>query len=106
MPEPRKDGWRPSPIALQRRAFRRRRANRSLAVAAASTVLLVSVLAVLLVNAPGWPRLRSTFFDIPYGLQLLPEIAQGLWLNLRLMVGCEIVILVVALGVALIRSLR
>ena len=101
-----RNGWQPSSIALQRSAFRRRRSQRSLAAAVVSTIVVVGVLAVLLVNAPGWPRLRSTFFDIAYGWQVLPEIAQGLWLNLRLMVVCEIVILLVALGVALIRSLR
>ncbi len=101
-PEP----WRPSAVALQRRAFRRRRAQRSLAVAAVSTVAVVVVAALLLVNAPGWPRLQSTFFDLSYGWQVLPEIARGLWLNLRLMVVCEAVILVLALGIALLRSLR
>jgi polar amino acid transport system permease protein len=100
------DGWQPSSIALQRTAFRRRRARRSVAVATVSTVVLGGILTLLLINAPGWPRLRDTFFDVPYGWQVLPEIAQGLWLNLRLMVVCEIAILILALGVALIRTLR
>ena len=100
------DGWQPSPTALQRRAFRRRRGRRAVAAAVVSTIVVVGVLALLLVNAPGWPRLRSTFFDIGYGWQVLPEIAAGLWLNLRLMVVCEVVILILALGIALIRSLR
>jgi len=106
MTEQGRDSWQPSPIAVQRTAFRRRRARRSAALAIISTVVVIAVLAVLLVNAPGWPRLRSTFFDVGYGWQVLPEIAAGLWLNLRLMVVCEILILVLALGVALIRSLR
>jgi len=100
------DGWRPSPIALQRKAFRRRRGRRAVALAVVSTIVVVGLLALLLVNAPGWPRLRSTFFDIGYGWQVLPEIAAGLWLNLRLMVVCEVVILILALSIALIRSLR
>jgi polar amino acid transport system permease protein len=100
------DGWQPSPIALQRSAFRRRRAARSVALATISSVVAGVVFVLLLTNAPGWPRLRDTFFDVGYGWQVLPEIAQGLWLNLRLMVVCEIAILILALGVALIRSLR
>ena len=100
------DGWQPSPIALQRSAFRRRRAARSVALATISSVVAGLVFVLLLTNAPGWPRLRDTFFDVGYGWQVLPEIAQGLWLNLRLMVVCEIAILILALGVALIRSLR
>ena len=106
MTEPAKDAWQPSAIALQRKAFRRRRAQRSVLLAVVSTVVVIAVLALLLVNAPGWPRLRSTFFDVGYGWEVLPEIAAGLWLNLRLMVVCEILILVLALGIALIRSLR
>jgi polar amino acid transport system permease protein len=100
------DGWQPSPIALQRSAFRRRRAARSVALATISSVVAGVVFVLLLTNAPGWPRLRDTFFDVGYGWQVLPEIAQGLWLNLRLMVVCEIAILILAMGVALIRSLR
>ena len=90
MAEQSRDSWQPSPIAVQRKAFRRRRARRSAALAIISTVVVLAGLAVLLVNAPGWPRLRSTFFDVGYGWQVLPEIAAGLWLNLRLMVVCEI----------------
>ncbi len=74
--------------------------------ATVSTAVLGAIFVLLLTNAPGWPRLRDTFFDVPYGWQVLPEIAQGLWLNLRLMVVCEIAILILALGVALIRTLR
>ena len=106
MTEHGKDDWQPSAIALQRKAFRRRRGQRSVLLAIVSTVVVIAVLALLLVNAPGWPRLRSTFFDVGYGWEVLPEIAAGLWLNLRLMVVCEILILVLALGIALIRSLR
>ena len=106
MAGPNPDGWQPSPIALQRSAFRRRRAARSVALATISSVVAGVVFVLLLTNAPGWPRLRDTFFDVGYGWQVLPEIAQGLWLNLRLMVVCEIAILILALGVALIRSLR
>ncbi|MGS0685917.1 amino acid ABC transporter permease [Nakamurella sp. GG22] len=104
--ERQQDDWQPSPLALQRMAFRRRRTIRSAVAAGVSTVVVVVAGGLLLVNAPGWPRLRSTFFDVAYGWEVLPEIAAGLWLNLRLMVICEIVILVLALGIALIRSLR
>src|SRR3954469_24485120 len=104
--ERQQDDWQPSPLALQRMAFRRRRTIRSAVAAGVSTVVVVLGAGLLLVNAPGWPRLRSTFFDVAYGWEVLPEIAAGLWLNLRLMVVCEIIILILALAIALIRSLR
>ena len=75
-------------------------------IATTSTVVLVALIVIGLVNAPGWPRMQQTFFDASYGWQVLPQIAQGLWLNVRLMVVCEIGILILAMIVALVRSLR
>ena len=50
--------------------------------------------------------MQRTFFDASYGWQMLPEIAQGRWLNVPLMVVCEIRSLILAMIVALVRSLR
>lgn len=100
------DHWTPSPIQQERLAYRHRRAVRSALIAATSTVVLVALIVIGLVNAPGWPRVQQTFFDASYGWQVLPQIAQGLWLNVRLMVVCEIGILILAMIVALVRSLR
>ena len=60
----------------------------------------------MVVNSSGWPRVRSTFFDLGYGWQVLPDILGGLWLNVRLMVACGACILVLAMVVALARTLR
>lgn len=100
------DEWSPSPIQLERLAYRRARTRRSVLAATVSTIVLIAVGALVIVNTPGWPELRDSFFDIPYGWQVLPQIAEGLWLNVRLMVVCEAVILVVALAIALARTLR
>ena len=45
---------------------------------------------------PGLAGVQQTFFDVSYGWQVLPEIAKGLWLNIRIMVVCEICILILA----------
>lgn len=100
------DGWTPSAVQLGRLAYRRRRTRRSVVIATVSTVVLVGIVVGVVVNSPGWPRFRDTFFDVSYGWEVLPEIAEGLWLNVRLMVVCEIGILIVALATALTRSLR
>lgn len=100
------DDWVPSSIQLERLAYRRTRARRSTLAAALSTAALIAIGALVVVNTPGWPRFRDSFFDISYGWQVLPQIAEGLWLNVRLMVVCEVIILVVALGIALARTLR
>ena len=100
------DGWVPSPAHLERMAFRARRTRRSVVVAAASTVLVLGVAVLAVVNTKGWTQFRDSFFDLSYGWQVLPDIAKGLWLNVRIMVACEIVILILALLLALARSLR
>ena len=98
--------WIPSPRQLERDAFRRSRARRSTWVALVSTVV-VAALAVLGVRAtPGWPRVRQSFFDWSVARTALPKVAEGLWLNLRVMVVCAVLIVVVALLLALARTLR
>jgi polar amino acid transport system permease protein len=100
------DGWTPSGVELERRAYRRSRSRRSALIALVSTAVVVGVLVSVVVNSSGWPRVRSTFFDLAYGWQVLPDILGGLWLNVRLMLACGACILVLAMVVALARTLR
>ncbi|GGM01031.1 amino acid ABC transporter permease [Nakamurella endophytica] len=100
------DAWVPSPVQQERLAYRRRRSRRSALIAAVSTVVVLGAVAVAVVHTRGWPQFRHAFFDLSYGVQVLPDIAKGLWLNVRIMVVCEVVILVLALLLALARSLR
>jgi polar amino acid transport system permease protein len=102
----RRDDWTPSPIQTERDAFRRRRTVRSALIAVASTVVVLGVVVLVLVNTPGWQKFREAFFDVSYGWQVLPGIAKGLWLNIRIMVVCEIFILIFAMLIALARTLR
>lgn len=98
--------WTPSPAALDRLAYRRAMARRSAVVAAVSTTVVVAVAVGALVSSPGWPRVRQSFFDPQVALASLPAVAQGLWLNLRVMAVCAVAILVVALALAIARTLR
>jgi polar amino acid transport system permease protein len=102
----RPDDWTPSPIQLRRIAYRRQRTRRSALIALASTAVVLVVVVLVMVNTPGWTAFREAFFDLSYGWQVLPDIARGLWLNVRLMVVCEIFILIVAMLIALARTLR
>ena len=100
------DGWTPSALQRQRLAYRRSRTRRSALIATVSTGVLAAVLITLVVNTAGWPRFRASFLDLGYGREVFGDIAKGLWLNVRLMIVCEIVILVLATLLALARSLR
>ncbi len=105
-PIPAIDGWTPSAVARQRLAYRRARSRRSTLIAASSTVVLVAVVAVAIVHTQGWPRFRDSFLSLHYGREFFGGIVRGLWLNVRLMVVCEVVILVLATILALARALR
>jgi polar amino acid transport system permease protein len=100
------DGWQPSATQQERIAYRRSRTVRSIVVAAVSSVLAVVLIAVAVTRTPGWPRVKSTFFDVHYGWQVLPDIAKGLWLNIQVMVVAEIAILILGLVLASVRTLR
>lgn len=93
-------------LAEQRRAYHRSRARRSTLVALASTLVFAVVIAVTLSSSPGWPRVQESFFDLRIGWDSLPAILDGLWLNVRVLVVCEILILVFGLLLATLRTLR
>ncbi len=99
-------GWTPSATQRERLAYRRRQARRSALVGALSTVTVVGIAVVALTSSPGWPRVRQSFFDPEVAVAALPRVVEGLWLNLRVMAVAAVVILVVALTLAIARTLR
>jgi polar amino acid transport system permease protein len=95
-----------APAPVDRQAYRRRRARNSTLVALASTVVFATVLLFAVATAPGWPRVRESFFNLSIGWNSLPAVASGLWLNLRVLAVATVLVLIVGLGLALARSLR
>lgn len=93
-------------LAAERLAYRRSRARRSTLVALGSTVIFAAVAAVSVTASPGWPRVRDSFFNLDIGWRSLPAVLDGLWLNIRVLVVCQILILAVGLGLAAVRTLR
>ncbi|WP_226344079.1 amino acid ABC transporter permease [Agilicoccus flavus] len=99
------EAWRPSERQLEREAVRRARARRSRLVAAASTAIVATAAVVALTTSPGWPRVQETFFSAEHAARALPSILEGLWLNVRIMVGCGVTIAILGLTVAILRTL-
>ncbi|MGM1058748.1 amino acid ABC transporter permease [Saccharothrix sp. Mg75] len=93
-------------LQRERLAYRRSRSRRSTLVALLSTVVFAAAATATVATAPGWPRVRDSFFDPEVAWRSLPAILEGLWLNLRVLVVCGALILVLALGVAALRTLR
>ncbi|BDX33736.1 ABC transporter permease [Mycobacterium antarcticum] len=92
--------------ALDRVAYRQSRARRSILVALVSTVVFATVLLLAVTSSPGWPRVRDSFFNLRIGWDSLPALLEGLWLNVRVLVVCQVLILVFGLGLATVRTLR
>ena len=96
----------PSDIQQGRIAFRRRQAIRSVLLAALSTAIVGTLLGVLVTGAPGWDRVRQSFLDPRIAGEWLPEILEGLWLNVRMLVVCAAAALALGLLIAVLRTLR
>ncbi|MBB2943015.1 polar amino acid transport system permease protein [Actinoplanes lutulentus] len=96
----------PSTRQRERIAYRRRKAVRSVLLAALSTAVVGTLLAVGITGAPGWDRVKTSFFDPDAAVEYLPEILTGLWLNIRLLVVCAALALTLGLVVAVLRTLR
>jgi polar amino acid transport system permease protein len=92
--------------ALDRVAYRQSRARRSTLIALVSTVVFAAVLLVAVTSSPGWPRVRESFFNLRVGWESLPALLEGLWLNVRVLIVCQVLILIFGLGLAAIRTLR
>ncbi|MET7283139.1 amino acid ABC transporter permease [Kribbella sp. NPDC005582] len=98
--------WQPSALQQERTAFRRRQAQRSTLIAAGSSIALVVLVAFGIGSTPGWPRVRETFFNVDRAWEALPTVAQGLWLNIRVMLICAVLIVILGLTLAILRTLR
>lgn len=89
-----------------RRARVRRRARRDALLGMASLLAFVVVASVLVANTPGWPAVQETFFSGEAFTGAFPELLDAFWLNVRIFLIAEPIILVLGLLVALARTLR
>ena len=100
------DAYVPSQRRLDRERHKRTRARRATAIAAVSTLVTAVVLYVVVVSAPGWERTKETFFDGHYAREAFPKVLEGLWLNIRLLLICGVLVLVLGMLIAIARTLR
>ena len=96
----------PSELQQWRESYRRSRTRRSAVVASGSTVVFLVVVGTAIVLSPGWPRVKATFLDWEIAKDSLPSILSGLWLNIRVLAVSAVLIVLVGLGIASLRTLR
>ncbi len=80
-------------------------AARSTLIAAVSTIAFFGLLVLVVVNAPGWPEVRESFFNGEIFRESLREIAPKLLVNIEMFLIAEVFILVFGLAIAILRSL-
>ena len=76
-----------------------------MAVAVISTFVFFTVLILVVINSPGWPDIRRSFFNLEVFRESFPEIARKFLINVQAFLIAEVFILVFALFLAVLRSL-
>jgi len=89
-----------------REAARRRRTRRGAVVSAVSTVVVLGGMAALVLTSQGWPSVRATFFSWADFKEAFPDVLRGFWLDVKLFVIVELVVLALGLLIALVRTTR
>jgi polar amino acid transport system permease protein len=74
-------------------------------IAIGSTVGVFALLAYLVVNAPGWERVKSSFFDWDQFVESAPGILAAFRINIALFLTAEVLILIFGLLLAVLRGL-
>jgi len=92
------------PPTRRSRSLRRPRGG-GILIAAVSTIVVFAGLGYMLVNAPGWSRVQESFFDAAVFADSFPDVAAAFLVNVRIFLTAEALILVVALLLAVMRSL-
>src|SRR4029077_2971604 len=79
--------------------------RRSGVIALLSPAVFFTVVVVAITHAPGWPAVKSQFFDWQEFKATFPEVARAFLLNVKIFCIAEVFILVFALLLAVLRSL-
>ena len=90
----------------EREAARQARARRGQAIAAISTLVVLGGITAVIVSSPGWDAVRDTFFDRQEFRDSFPDIFRAFWLDIRVFCVVEVVVLILGLVVALVRTVR
>lgn len=78
---------------------------RGVAIAVVSTLVFFTVLVVIVVTSPGWEEVRRKFFNGFFFRDSFPAIAERFLINVQAFLTAEVFILVLALFIAVLRSL-
>ncbi|MFU8825345.1 amino acid ABC transporter permease [Yoonia sp.] len=89
-----------------RRGFDWRAAMMPALIGAISIIVVFGSLAWIVTSAEQWPRIKLQFFNIDAMIAAFPRVLQGFWVNIQVWLTVLACILVWALVLAVVRSLR
>ena len=98
--------WTASRRELQRQRVRRALDRRRVLVFTLATVLVTGGLVAGVLLSPGWQRVQEFLLDLHHARESLDAIVDGFWLNVRMFLIAEPLILVFGLAIALVRQAR
>jgi polar amino acid transport system permease protein len=79
---------------------------RGVTIAVVSTVVVFGLLVFAIVNSSGWPQIKEAFFDPVVFRDSLGQIVSKFWRNVFIFAVAEVFVLILALMLAAVRSLR
>jgi polar amino acid transport system permease protein len=100
------EAWTPSAHELERRSLRRNQRLRRTLIAVGVTVLVLGAALAGVLASPGWPSVHELFFNGHHAHDSFRAILKGFWINVKLFLICEPLILVAGLAIALARIAR
>lgn len=74
-------------------------------IAVASTIVVFTTIAILAVRSPGWAEVKDKFFNAAVFRESFPAIARSFIVNVRLFLIAEVLVLMLGLIIAVLRSL-
>jgi len=98
--------WSPSPREQDRARIRKLILRRRIFVSVISSAIVLGLFVTVLITSPGWKVVKTTFFDVNYGSQVLHLVARGLITNIQLTIIASIAIGLISLLLALARTSR
>ncbi len=99
-------GRGPGLFGPRRRSYLKEEGARGALIAAASTVIFIGVVAWLILSSDTWPAVQKQFFNWSNFQEAWPVVLPGFWLDIKMFMVAEVLILVIALVIAMIRALR
>jgi polar amino acid transport system permease protein len=84
----------------------REEGTRAALIAFASTVIFIVVVLWVILTSDAWPAVQNQFFNWDHFVVVFPDVLSAFWLDIKMFLFAEVVILAFALVLAMIRSLR